>query len=98
MINQNLTAWAGFIVILATKFTVTVIMGMFIRAVWYIIFITIIFIKGLLFMKDTALLGTLFLHELIVHSAVFPRDLLLLAIEGEKKDFRLLLFLLRRRG
>lgn len=83
--------------ILATKSIVTMIMGivMFVRVVWYIIFIAIIFIKRFFFMKDTTLLGTLFLHELVVHSTVFPRDLLLLAIEREKKDFRLLLFLLR---
>ena len=69
------------------------IVRVFIRVMF--IFITIIFIKGLLFMEDTALLGTLFLHELVVYSALFPRDLLLLAIEGEEEDFWLLLFLLR---
>ena len=69
------------------------IVRVFIRVMF--IFITIIFIKGLLFMEDTALLGTLLLHELVVYSALFPRDLLLLAIEGEEEDFWLLLFLLR---
>lgn len=81
--------------ILATKPTVTMIMGMMIRVMRYVILITIIFIKGLLFMEDTALLGTLLLHELIVYGALFPRDLLLLAIEGEVKDFWLLLLMLR---
>lgn len=44
------------------------------------IFIAVIFIKGLLFMEDTALLGTLLLQKLIVYSALFPTNLFLLAI------------------
>lgn len=72
------------------------IVRVFIRVMF--ILITIIFVKGLLFMEDTALLGTLFLHELVVYSALFPRNLLLLAIEWEEEDFWLLLFLLGWRG
>jgi len=49
-------------------------------------------------MEDTALFGTLLLHELIVYGALFPTNLFLLAIEGEEKYFRLLLFVLRWRG
>lgn len=42
-----------------------------------IFFITVIFIKGLLFVEDAALLGTLLSHEFIVYSSLFPRYLLL---------------------
>lgn len=72
-------------------------MAVFIRVIWIVIFVTVILIKWLLFMKDTALLGALLLHKLIVYRALFPRDLLL-AIQGKEKDFWLLLFLLRGRG
>jgi len=60
------------------------------------IFIAVIFIKGLLLMEDTTPFGTLLLHELIVHGALFPTDLFLPAIEGEEKYFFWLLLLVLR--
>ncbi|KAF7836434.1 hypothetical protein G2W53_011293 [Senna tora] len=75
--------------------TIPMIMGMVIGVMMgIVIFVAIIFVKGLLLVKDTALLGALLLHELVVYGALFPGDFLLLAIEGKEKNFWVLLLLL----
>lgn len=56
------------------------------------VLIAIVLVEGLLFVKDAALLGALLLHELVVHSALLPRHLLLLLpFQTEDQALRLLL-------
>jgi len=79
------------------SYSKTTIVRAFVKVMF--IFIAVIFIKGFLLMEDTTPFGILLLHELIVHGALFPTDLFLLAIEGEEKYFFwLLLLVLRWRG
>lgn len=56
-----------------------------------VVFVTVIFVEGLLFMEDAALLRALLLHELVVHGALFPSHLLLLGVQAEDQGFRLLM-------
>ena len=48
-----------------------------------ILLIAAVLVEGFLLVKYTALLGTLFLHELVVDGTFLPGDLLLLPIETE---------------
>ena len=59
-----------------------------------LIAVAVVFVEGLLLVEDAALLGALPLHELVVHGALLPRHLLLLAFELEDQGFPLLLLLL----
>lgn len=56
--------------------------------------ITVVFVEGLFFMVNTTDLGTLLVHEFVVHGAFFPRNFLLPRAEFEDEGF----LRLRRRG
>lgn len=60
--------------------------------------VAVVLVEGLLFVEDTALLGALLLHELVVHSAFFPGHLFLLPVQLQRQDLRLLTLRRRRRS
>ena len=51
------------------------------------VIITVVFVKGLLFMENAADLGAFLVHELVVHGSFFPRNFLFPGAEFEDEGF-----------
>jgi hypothetical protein len=85
-------------VVLRTRGVVIVIVIVIvIVVVVVVVLVAVVVLEGLLLVENAALLGTLLLHELVVHRALLPRHLLL-PVELEDQRLRLLLLWRLLRG
>lgn len=62
------------------------------------IIVGVVFVEGLVLVKDAAFFGALLLEELVIDGAFLPCHLLLPAVESQSEGLRLLLLVLGRRG